>query len=367
MHFSPAAAALLVRRNGGTDEEAIFLASVVPGESGGDPDIVNTHATCGPNGERAVGLFQICSFAHRGTVEQLKDPDRNALVALGILRDQGEGAWTADPDPDAAEEARRALAGQEEPMGVVEQILKATALPIMDGCPIVWEDGWESRGTRDAPDEDFDPHGVVCHHTAGARSGDYPSLGIVRDGRPDLAGPLSQFGLGRETLRVIAAGRSNHAGPGGWRGLVGNGSVWGIEAENPGTPTSARSLDAMDFPWTPFQVKWYPRLCAALCAVGGFGAEMVCMHREWNPIDKPDPCGIDATEFRAQVQAVLAGADEGDDELQSDEREKLFEAAANSAATNAAVGRLEIAVRDQTSGLQAQMAELIAAVKGGSK
>lgn len=111
MIFSPAQAALLVRDNGGTDAEAIFLASVVPGESGGNPEIVNRSSTCGPKGERAVGLFQICSFASRGTVAQLQDPAHNAREALKILRSQGERAWTAEPDPDAAEEARQALAG----------------------------------------------------------------------------------------------------------------------------------------------------------------------------------------------------------------------------------------------------------------
>ncbi len=42
-----------------------------------------------------------------------------------------------------------------------------------------------------------------------------PSLGVIRDGRPGLKGPLSQLGLGRDgAYYVIAAGRAQHAGRG---------------------------------------------------------------------------------------------------------------------------------------------------------
>lgn len=109
MIFTPADAAFLVRRNSGTDDEAIFLASVMPNESGGASDAFNP-SECGP-GLHAIGLFQICEYAGRGTRAQLYDPDHNAREALKILRSQGQGAWTATPDPDAAEEARHALAG----------------------------------------------------------------------------------------------------------------------------------------------------------------------------------------------------------------------------------------------------------------
>jgi len=63
-----------------------------------------------------------------------------------------------------------------------------------------------------------------------------PSLGLLTSGRPDLSGPLSQLGLGRDgTFFVIAAGRANHAGAGDWQGnTTGNSSFIGIEAENTG-------------------------------------------------------------------------------------------------------------------------------------
>lgn len=112
MRYTPADAAALVRRNGGTDEEAIFLASVMPGESGGDPEVRNP-APCGTDHDgssvHAVGVFQVCGYAENGGEDALTDPDHNARMALKILRTQGQAAWSATPDPDAADEARRAL------------------------------------------------------------------------------------------------------------------------------------------------------------------------------------------------------------------------------------------------------------------
>ena len=158
-------------------------------------------------------------------------------------------------------------------------------------------DGWEERSTASLPR--LNPGGIVCHHTAGkGHAFDYPSLGIVRDGRPDLSGPLAQFGIGRHTgtVYVIAAGKANHAGPGGWNGLSGNASVWGIEAEN----------DGEHEPWAAVSLRSYLLLCVALARHTGFGADMICGHREWTS-EKIDPTGIDMDWFRGEVQRVLDG------------------------------------------------------------
>jgi hypothetical protein len=160
------------------------------------------------------------------------------------------------------------------------------------GYPVVEVAGWQTRGSSS-----FDPRGVVCHHTAGAATGDMPSLNLIVNGRSDLPGPLSQFGLGRSgTIYVVAAGRANHAGAGGWKGLVGNSSVFGIEAEH----TGARGV-----PWPTAQLDAYERLIAQLCKRGGFDPSMVCAHREWAPSRKIDPTGIDMNEMREAVAAVL--------------------------------------------------------------
>lgn len=156
--------------------------------------------------------------------------------------------------------------------------------------------GWETRGSSL-----FNPRGVVCHHTASHAGSDHPALGIVTNGRPDLAGPLCNVLLARNgDCWVVAAGRANHAGAGGFRGLTGNSSVLGIEAENNGIGES----------WPAHQIDAYLRLCAAMCAGGGFNAATVCYHREWAPSRKIDPAGPgipqDGNEWRARVALTLA-------------------------------------------------------------
>lgn len=155
-------------------------------------------------------------------------------------------------------------------------------------CP-----GWETRGSSS-----FDPKGHVVHHDAGSPWTTPPGLLIA--GRSDLPGPLCNFALGSEgKVWMVAAGRANHAGSGSWRGLVGNSSVWGTEANNRGTGEM----------WPDVQIDAYARLCAATCDYSGFSAEMVCRHAEWTT-RKIDPAGPwedghdwsrDASHFRALV------------------------------------------------------------------
>jgi len=180
-------------------------------------------------------------------------------------------------------------------MGTPKDIIEKVAEELRAaGIKVRFEAGWEDRGRPRA----FEPVGAVCHHTATAfHSKDYPSLGVVRDGRTGLPGPLAQFGIGRHTgtVIVIATGNANHAGPGGFNGLSGNGSVWGIEAENDGVGEG----------WGQEILRSYLALCVALARHTGFGADMVIAHREWNPAEKNDPAGIDMDDFRAQVSQAL--------------------------------------------------------------
>lgn len=68
--------------------------------------------------------------------------------------------------------------------------------------------GWKTRGHGQMTSVET----IACHHTAGPKTGNYPSLGVVRDGRPGLDGPLAQLGLARDgTWLVIAAGASPSA------------------------------------------------------------------------------------------------------------------------------------------------------------
>ena len=163
------------------------------------------------------------------------------------------------------------------------------------GLKVAEVDGWQNRGRGDIGTI----KGVVCHHTAGSRTGNMPSLKIVTEGHSTLPGPLSQLCLGRDgTFFVVAAGRANHAGTGKWQGITtGNSNFIGIEAENTGTRD--------DFPWPEEQMDAYRRGVAAILKKVGQKSAMCCGHREWTP-RKIDPL-FDMNVFRLEVDAIMKG------------------------------------------------------------
>lgn len=162
---------------------------------------------------------------------------------------------------------------------------------------------WRTRGHTDGP---FDPVGVLGHHTAGPAAGNLPSLGTVRDGRPDLAGPLANLMLSRAGVWVpIAAGRAWHAGAADhaptWPWVPrgdGNGYLIGVEAESSGLSND----------WTPAQRAAYPQGVAALNRHIGVGADRFLGHKEWAPSRKQDPAFWDLNAFRGAVAAQLGSA-----------------------------------------------------------
>lgn len=172
------------------------------------------------------------------------------------------------------------------------------------GLKVSSVDGWEDRGRGDAGRI----FGVICHHTAGPRSGNMPSLRTLIEGRaasserPALPGPLAQLSLGRDgTYYVIAAGRCNHAGKGVWNDLTnGNANFIGIEGENTGLSN--------DFPWPTVQMDAYRRGVAAILLHIGRGADFCAGHKEYAlPRGrKPDP-SFDMNAFRGSVAAIMDG------------------------------------------------------------
>lgn len=157
-------------------------------------------------------------------------------------------------------------------------------------------DGWQTRGK-----DDCRFRGSVNHHTAGPRTGVEPSLHTIINGRSDLPGPLANVhGPREESLRVnlVAAGKANHAGEGGWRGLSGNATVWGLEEEHCGyadEPISELRKDRM------------ARVHAAFL-FGTSTSEMTCQHYEWAPTRKIDfvRALLDPDEFRLRVAGHLS-------------------------------------------------------------
>jgi hypothetical protein len=193
----------------------------------------------------------------------------------------------------------------------------------LSGLHVVEVGGWQSRG-----------HGgfsalesLICHHTAGPRTGAYPSLGVVRDGRPGLDGPLAQIGLGRDLkVYVIAAGVAWHAGTVGNRAHD-NWHALGIEAEHDGVSPWPRDLYAA-----------YVRLAAALRTGYGIPLGRVLGHKEIAvPKGRKIDPNFDMGQFRRAVgrtdvsKLASAGATQEDDDMPTAEEiaEALLDSAIN--------------------------------------
>jgi hypothetical protein len=165
-----------------------------------------------------------------------------------------------------------------------------------EGCQVIETAGWQDRGHGDMGDI----RGVLTHHTGGGGPNDWV---IVRDGRPDLAGPLAQLTLERDgSFRVIAAGVCWHAGPADSQAIAnrvrcgtqdGNYHLVGIEGVSNGTT------------WTDAQRREYPKGVVAILRATGLGADRMLGHKEWAPSRKPDPGNTDMKAFRAEVDRIL--------------------------------------------------------------
>lgn len=169
---------------------------------------------------------------------------------------------------------------------------------LMDaGLKVATVDGWETRGSGDMGPV----RGVICHHTAGPKSANMPSLKTIINGRPDLPGPLAHLGLGRDgTFYVIAAGRCNHAGKGTWNGETGGNTHFiGVEAENTGGHD--------DFPWPAVQLDAYQRGVAAIFKHLRLDANCCVGHREYAlPVGRKTDPTLDMIAFRSTVSSFLS-------------------------------------------------------------
>lgn len=193
-------------------------------------------------------------------------------------------------------------------MGMLVDLAAAAA---GSGLPVVEVAGWRTRGHGPMSSV----QAIVCHHTAGPAAGDAPSLAVVRDGRPDLAGPLAHLVLARSgTVHVVAAGLCWHAGatlqP--WQA---NAHAVGIEAEATGRD-----------PWPDTQYAAYVRLCRALADHYGVPYSRVLGHKEiCKPAGRKSDPNFSMSDFRAALGAAgpagpdalprLAEGDVGDDVL----------------------------------------------------
>jgi LysM repeat protein len=153
--------------------------------------------------------------------------------------------------------------------------------------------------------------GVLWHHTATNRAqfvnSNAPTLGMLINGRSDLAGPLCNLGLGRDgTVYIVATGVANHAGRGSAPGIptdMGNHYLIGIEMESSGVAP---------WDWTPAQLRAAPILGAALekAYLQRFppAQRLQLAHYEYSSEGKIDPAGWPGSMdgLRASINKALA-------------------------------------------------------------
>jgi len=174
------------------------------------------------------------------------------------------------------------------------------------GLRVVEIDGWYGRG-RPASTGNFDPVGVLCHHTGSydgmtdATNDREYARWLAVTGRSDLPAPLCNLALSAEGIvYVCASGRANHAGTAKASGTVaagdGNALYIGIEAMNSGSQG-----------WSKAQCDAYVLLCAVLSLkVTGNSVQTVRGHKETSVTGKWDPGLLDMGEFRTDVAAKMA-------------------------------------------------------------
>lgn len=110
---------------------------------------------------------------------------------------------------------------------------------------VSYEPGWETRGNGTSANYE----GALVHHTASASSlaNPFPTQRVLRDGRPDLSGPLcNEAGpactVDAPRIHVMSANPANHAGASGGRSMgplpvtsLFNPRVRGLEIDYAGT------------------------------------------------------------------------------------------------------------------------------------
>jgi N-acetyl-anhydromuramyl-L-alanine amidase AmpD len=167
------------------------------------------------------------------------------------------------------------------------------------GVKLVEYPGWRNRGHGDFKDI----RGVMVHHTGS----DNATAASIANGRPDLAGPVSQLHIARDgTVTVVAVGVAWHAGVGMYPWLptnMGNWHMIGIECANSGTsPTAPHRTH-----WPDEQYFALVNCCAAINRRLSQTSARTIGHKEYagRAQGKWDPGAINMDILRADIQARI--------------------------------------------------------------
>lgn len=170
--------------------------------------------------------------------------------------------------------------------------------------------GWKDSGVGGTMGRIW---GVIWHHTGNARE----TAQSIRDGRPDLAGPLAQLHIAPDgTVTIVAVGPCNHAGRGSWVGLPqdnANGLTIGVECAWP-RDTSITEATQTRERWPDAQIIAMRDTAAALTTYLGVDVSHNISHEEWakrGPAgvrqDKWDPGNLNMDWFRGEISKAIRG------------------------------------------------------------
>lgn len=187
-----------------------------------------------------------------------------------------------------------------------DQLLKVLQAEGVKLCPDCLKSDWRTL-TRPG---DFDPVGIVVHHTASNTT----STSLIRNGRSDLAGPLANFHLTRDgVLHLVSAGKCNHAGK--CDGDVVAAMKAGRPAPAPDEDTVVLNGLAYGFecngeadgqPFTPAMTDTLIRAITAISRAKGWNANHTVAHKEATRRKPQDPSGIRMSELRDAVSKRLS-------------------------------------------------------------
>ena len=168
------------------------------------------------------------------------------------------------------------------------------------GVQVVVEGDWLNRMRPG----DFNPIGVLWHHTAATSSATnpHPALNVCINGRSDLPGPLCQALVDYHgVFHVISAGRCNHAGTARASGPIpagdGNTMLIGWEID----------YNGVNQEMTAAQYNASVAATAAVLTRLGRDSSYARGHRETSTTGKIDPSFIDLNVMRADVAAKMSG------------------------------------------------------------
>lgn len=217
-------------------------------------------------------------------------------------------------DPQKKSDVIPVLKGALEPPAIKEKEVGWTGDPVWLADVLKAYDGPKLK-VRELPNwQDYghgdyrDIWGVMVHHTGNARE----TAESIRNGRPDLMGPLSNLHIAPDgTVSVVAAGVCWHAGIGSYPGIptdLANYHLIGIECAWP-MDTSITPATQGRERWPDAQIIAMRDTVAAILNKLGFGSDRVIGHKEWagRSQGKFDPGNIDMNWFRNEVGKAQRG------------------------------------------------------------